>query len=535
VARETRPGSEDDHHGALFEERLRAWLKAELGIGDPVSPDLELVREALENGSLVPTWRLWHVRSDDPEGPVAAAEIDLMLTFLEDEYGAPTVAKLVHSLRDADHLAEVLGGVGGERWSAVEDRLLTYLREQTVASKDSLAAFASYDLLVACDQFAEMSHIRDLWGWRFDRTEATLLATRSAEEGFTPIYWAPGGTQLLIQREPGYGDGLSVLHAGSTEAQALQLPTGARPINQYRLGASGWSADGSHLAYLLYRGGPGSPAPESRIMNAGTGEEFALEGDFVAWSPQDSWLLYSRDSRVGTPWSDSASGSATRRGFFVAQEDGTGARWIGDGQVAAWSPLGDQIATISSEPALVIYNVASGLRTTRLGADSLQEALGFALTFSQPYRRTPVTLAWSPDGTSVTVGAYHGGDDGREEGAILLVGANQHHVLRRTAGAIYDLAWASQGRWLRALVVGEEWFASIVIGRDGSLAMEEERALAAWSPDGQHLAVTRFTGEGRNVEIVEAETGRRRHIGVPGECQPPVWNPRAPLASDALQ
>lgn len=535
VARETRPGPEDDHHGALFEERLRAWLKAELDIGEPASPDLELVREALEDGDLVPTWALWRVGPDDPDRPLAAAQIDLLLTSIEEEYGAPAVAGLVHSLRGADHLSDVLGSVGGLRWSTIEDRYLIYLREQTAPSRDDLAAFDTYDLLLGCEEYDELGRIRPIWGWRLDRSEATLLSARSMDEGFTPISWAPAGTELLMEQQPGTGQTLSVLYAGSPEPEDLQLPNGARPIGSYWLGMSGWSADGSRLAYRLYPEAPESPVPGSRIVNVRTGEEVVLDGDFFGWAPRGARLLYATGSGVETPRSDSASDSRTAWGFFMAQQDGTAARWIGEGHTAAWSPNGDQIATVSAEPALRVYDVPSGRTTTLLASDALQETLGFAPTLSRTYLARSVTLAWSPDGESIAIGVYRGGDDGPEEGAILLVGDEEHQVLRRTAGTIYDLAWASHGRWLRAIVVGQEWFASAVIGRDGGLILEEENALTTWSPDGQYLAVTRFSGEGSNVEIVEGESGRRYQIDVPGHCQPPLWNPRAPLASTPLR
>jgi hypothetical protein len=535
VTRETRPGSEDDHHGALFEERLRAWLKAELGVGEPVALDRERVREALEDGDLVPTWALWRMQPDDPDRSLAATQIDLLLVSIEEEYGAAAVAGLVHSLRGADHLSDVLGSIGGLRESTIEDRYLIHLREQTAPSADDLATFTTYDLLVGCEEYDELGQVQTLWGWRLDHPEAALLSARSRDEGFTPISWAPPGDKLLVGRQPGRGDGLSVLHAGSTEPEDLHLPNGARAVSQFGIGPSGWSADGSRLAYRLHRTSPEPPVSESRIRHLGTGEDVALNGDFVAWSPLGARLLYTRRSGVERPRSDSASDSATTRSFFVAQEDGSGDRWIGDGHTATWSSSGDQIAYVNTKSALTIYDVASGLRTTRLEADSLQERLGFALTFSQPYRRAPITLAWSPDAKWGAVGVYQGGSDGKEEGAILLLGAHEHWVLRRTAGAIYDLAWASHGRWLRALVVGEEWFASVVIGRDGTLVLKEELALATWSPDGQYLAVTRFSGDGSNLEIVQGESGRRQRIAVPGHCRPPVWNPRAPLAPSALQ
>jgi len=535
VARETRPGPEDDHHGALFEERLRAWLKAEIGIGEPVAPDLELVREALEDGDLVPTWALWRIGPDDPDRPLAAAQIDLLLASIEEKYGAPAVAGLVHSLRDADHLSDALGSVDGLRWSTTEDRYPIYLREQTAPSTDDLAAFATYDLLVGCEEYDELGQIQTLWGWRLDRPEATLLSARSMDEGFTPVSWAPAGDKLLIGQQPGSGDGLSVLHKGSSEPEDLHLPNGARAVSQWGIGPSGWSADGSRLAYRLYRTSPEPPVSESRIRHLGTGEDVALNGDFFAWSPLGGKLLYARGSGVETPRSDSASSRYPTRAFFVAQEDGTGDRWIGDGHAAVWSPNGDQIAYASAESALQVYHVASGRRTTLLPSDVLQETLGFAPTFSRTYIGRPVSLAWSPDGEWIAVGAHRVDDEGPQEGAILLAKDGEHRVLRRETGAIYDIAWASHGRWLRAVVVGEERFASVALGRDGSLILEEESALAIWSPDGKYLAMTRFSGQGNNVEIVEAESGRRHRIAVPGHCQPPVWNPRAPLASDAVQ
>jgi hypothetical protein len=360
VARETRPGSEDDHHGALFEERLRTWLKAELGIGEPVAPDLELVRDALEDGDLVPTWALWRMRPDDPDRPLAAAQIDLLLTSIEEEYGAPAVAGLVHSLRGADHLSDVLGSVGGLRGSTIEDRYLIYLREQAAPSTDDLAAFATYDLLVGCEEYDELGQVQTLWSWRLDRPEVTLLSARSMDKGFTPISWAPTGAELLIGRPSGYGDGLSVLHAGSTELEDLHLPNGARAVNQYGIGPSGWSAAGSRLAYRLYRTSPEPPVSESRIRHLGTGEDFALNGDFVAWSPQGERLLYARGSGVETPWSDSASDSPTTRGFFVAQEDGSRGRWRSDRLRHHWTGIASIRCRLWSQDDAVGIGCARG-------------------------------------------------------------------------------------------------------------------------------------------------------------------------------
>jgi len=540
VARETRPGPEEDHHGALFQERLRAWLKEEIGIGEPVSPDLELVREALEDGDLVPTWALWRMRPDDPDEPVAAAQIDLLLAFIEEEHGAPAVVELVHALRGADHLSDVLGEVDGLRWSTIEARYLIYLREQTVPATDDLAAFDTYDLLVGCEEYDELGRIRTLWGWRHNGPGATLLSVRRGEEGFTPISWAPRGERVLVQLGPRYNGRLSLLQAGSAQPEDLMLPEGAQSIDSYPLGRSDWSADGNHLAYRLYRESPEPPISESRILNLRTGGEVALDGSFFAWAPQRARLLYATGSRV----ENAPPGSRSTWDFFVAQQDGAAARWIGEGYTAAWSPNGDQIAYLSAEPTLRVYDVPSDRATTLLASDALHETLGFALTFSQTYLAQPVTLAWSPDGESIAVGAYPGGDDGPEEGAILLVGNNlvgnnEHRVLRREAGAIFDLAWASHGRWLRALVVGGEWFASVVIGRDGSPVLEEEHTLSTWSPDGQYLALIQFPtgGADRQIElqILEMDSERRQEIDVPGNCQLPVWNPRAPLASNAVQ
>lgn len=96
VTREIGSRVEGDRAGELVEERLRAWLKAKLGVSQPVAPDLEVVREALETDAWIPAWNLWHVSRDDRR--LAAGEIDLMLAYLEEEHGATPVAELLRPL-----------------------------------------------------------------------------------------------------------------------------------------------------------------------------------------------------------------------------------------------------------------------------------------------------------------------------------------------------------------------------------------------------------------------------------------------------
>jgi len=530
IAREIGARPDDEGEGAFVEERLRAWLKAELNVSPPIDPDPELLRDALGTERWIPFWRLWNVRSDGSDAALATAQIDLLLTFLEQERGTRAVARLIYSVREADYLMAFLGETN-RHWDTVESHYLAYVRRRTAPATDELGAFPAYDLLIPCTEAIQWIDLVTIWGWRFDQEEPVLLSARPTTDGFYPISWSPAGTRLLLGRDPSHETGYAILQAGSTEPEGHIIPDGAQPPYSYfGLGPSrspGWSPDGSLLIYHIYRGDALSSGGETRVVNVTTGDEIALDGRFVAWSPGGAQLLYAKSSEPPPTIPDS-EGSALLD-FYIVDRGGSVSQRVGAGYAAAWSPDGGRIAYVDADQTLTVYHLTTARRTSLIEPGLLHRALGFTPSFV-PSHTAPFILAWSPDGDWIALGVTDLGDDGPQAGAVLLAQDNKIHLLRREQGGIYDLAWAPDGRRLRVLSVGQG-FSTIILERDGSVLVRADVALASWSPDGRYLAVHRFSEEGAGLEMVEMATGLSQVIELPGNCRPPIWNPRGPQAA----
>lgn len=536
VAQEIRAQPDDEHGGVLFEERLRAWLKAELGVSERIVPDRDLLRDALDSDVWLPTWHLWHVPPDDPDRDLAAAQIDLLLAFIEEEHGSATVAGLLPQLHDADHLSELLSGVEG-RSVDLEARFVAYARKQTAEAADELASFDRYDLLMRCSETIQSTSLSEIWGWRLDPEEAVLLSVLSAEEGFTPLSWSPDGTRLLVEQDTRHGSRLSLLQAGSGELEDSAFPENAQPVDYWISDSSPWPADGSCVAYrvYVYEEEPESRRAESRIVRLSGSEAvtIAIEGTFVAWSPDGTQVLHATPVAPDTP-ADDQSSVGPARDFFVAYRDGSVSRWIGRGYAAAWAPDGQRVAIIDSEEVLQVTNIETGLQTTMLERGELRDAVGFAASASPNFGVSPLLLTWSPDGEGIALASSLIEDDNPKESAIVLVQDDGYRILRRDAGGIFNMAWASEGGWLAALAFRAEGFETVVMARDGSVALREKNALGHWAPHGQAIALTRMTEQGTDTEIIDIATDRRTRIDLPGDCWWfPVWNPRSSLRRPA--
>ena len=544
ITREIRPRPADEHGGALFEERLRAWFKAELEVTEPVSPNLDLIREALDNEEWIPLWRLWEVEPGAAEGPLAAAEIDLLLAFIEEELGPSAVAELLHSLRETSSTEQFLRDVRWEEllhpvreasgteqilnpvpWparSSVALQFPAYVRERTASLRDDLSAFASYDLLIGCSEEAQAFRAAELWGCRLGSAEPVLLAARPPDEGLVPVSWSPDGARVLLRRQSTSYSSFFLLQGASGALTRLVVPNGATPGY---LGPSGWSPDGSRLAYPIFRmQSPDSIDMQTRIVDLETGDETVLDGEFIAWSPDGSTLLYAGPSSSQSASEAWLSGVAIHD-FYLARVDGKVLRRIGEGYAAAWSPDGKPIATIGTEQALVAHDLSASTSTTLLDRDTLREALGVASAVSAVSDR-PFRLAWSPDSEWLAVGVTQLDDAASIESIILLARPGEHRLLRQTFSRIADLSWAPNGQWLRLFAYRGDQIWTSIIGTEGSLLLREENATVTWSSDGRYLALTRFGDWGAGLEIRDLTSGERRKIDVPGMCSPAIWNPR---------
>ncbi len=528
IARRIGPRPADDHGGALVEERLRAWLKAELEVSQPTSPNLDLLRDALEDEAWIPLWRLWNVGPATPEHPLAAAEIDLLLAFVEEEHGAPAVAELLLYLRDADEVEDLLGHLKYPGRPSLEDRFTAYIRWRTATSTDDLSAFASYDLLIGCSEQAQSFRASGVWGWRLGSAQRVLLYAQPPDDGLVPISWSPDGTRLLLRGESSAKSRFFLLQAGNDVLEPMAIPSTAIPISGW-LGRSGWSPDGSKLAYHVLKSSLATPAPiglETRIVDFSAGEETTLHGTFIAWSPDGSRLLYSEPSGAATKPGGGLAGLPVGN-FFVAEKDAVQPQRIGEGYAATWSPDGQQIAIIDAARTLTTYSLTGGRPTTLLSRSDLQATLGVTPTLPEA-DKTSFHIAWSPDGTWIAVGASEVGEDGPGRSAIVLARPGEHRLLREEPGRIVDLAWAPNGPWLHLFVYHGDHVWTSVIEPDGSLLLREEDGLVTWSPDGQHLALTRFGEWVTGLQILDVSSGERQRINLSGTCWPPIWNPRGP-------
>lgn len=423
---------------------------------------------------------------------------------------------------------DLVGDLTGKPWT-FEARFLAYVREQTAESRDDLANFPAYDLVLGCSETVGSIELSEVWGLQLDGAKASLLSVQPLNEGFTPLSWSPDGRRMLVAQQP-YGDRLSLLLAGSPELQEGMMPGDDQPA-AYWIGVSGWSPDGNRLAFHVHRQESRSPRTDSRIVDVRTGEEVALDGTFVAWSPRGSDVLCVRSAGFDALSSESTPEKQTRD-FFVVRRDSTERRWIGEGYEAAWSPDGRRVAIVNADLALTTVNLVTGETTTLVEGEALRAMLGFAPTLVSP---EAFSLAWCPDGEWIALGASRITEGEAPEGAIVLLSESERRILRRERGVVYALAWAPHGRWLGIVVLDEEALSTTVMGRDGSLIVEGERELGTWSWDGNSLLMTRFTEEGVEHQVLELETGRRADIDLLGHCWPAVWNPRSPVGRPATE
>jgi hypothetical protein len=150
ITREMEPQSTDAEGSGIFRDRIRTWFLGKLGLGEPASPDFELLRDALEEGAWIRVQRLWHLSPGDARQPLAEIEIDLLLAFVEQEYGSAAVASLPQALGNSGYGEVALAEVIDAPWRTFERRYLGYVYEMSAERTGALAGFNSYNLLLPC-------------------------------------------------------------------------------------------------------------------------------------------------------------------------------------------------------------------------------------------------------------------------------------------------------------------------------------------------------------------------------------------------
>ncbi len=269
-----------------------------------------------------------------------------------------------------------------------------------------------------------------------------------------PVAWTPDGTSLAL----GCLDGtVRILATHGMQQRLLQSPVGymgqGPPVK--------WSPDGRWLA--VGQDNPGSKlAVQLWGSDGAKGPSLTIEERsgpaILAWSPDSRWLarggtdgriglwevdgtrgpvLAAHESMVsGLAWSPSGDrlASVSRNDKFLRlwQPDGTpglSTELDNPGYAVAWSPDGQQIATLNGQNIQIWQ---SELKLVR----------------SIPVRGLNYTMAWTRDWSRVAVG-HHSGVAG---GAVY---AADGRLQAKLYGAVASLAWDRSGEQLAAVIANE--------------------------------------------------------------------------------
>jgi Tol biopolymer transport system component len=173
--------------------------------------------------------------------------------------------------------------------------------------------------------------------------EALLVQVEFADLG--PLAWSPDGSRIAFLRSSTMGGnkdgagGLWLMNPDGTDLQQIATgpwagPTEVRAVFDWPFA---WSPDGHWIAMI---GGPDqfgitlvtADGSQQRIIDVpGSGNDNGIH-DF-AWSPDGSQLVFSDNGRAvaeSPPTWDPGS-------IYVVNADGTGRRWLADGEYPDWS------------------------------------------------------------------------------------------------------------------------------------------------------------------------------------------------------
>jgi len=537
--------------GELFRARGRAWLRAKLGLQPaPSPPDLDLVSRALDAQEWLRLDVIWRfpLAQDDPRRPLAEAEVDLFLAFIEQEQGPSRVADMLVALYTAPWEGAAISGALGENWFTFERRYLAFVRQVTGRPPSDepygqAGAFAEADLVVACRD------LTNLWGVRLDEPAMMPLLWGA---GFETLLWSPDGARLLawqpaihrgrlyfsetdgsawlpltsveaaamgdvfwingarlLASQPAIqGGGLYLLQAdGSAVRRLASVPAEAMPL--------GWSPDGRYAAYSV-----AGPSSQGGVVDVETDASVALSGGYlsaVSWC--GPYLVY-----VATQGSSPPA-------LWLAEADGSGSRQVGEGLAVACSPDGGQIAFSGTDdwPGLNILDVTTGVTRTLLDRSALVALLDPG---AERADLGVSVLAWSSAGDWISFGAVQHIDTGLVQGSVGLIrpdGSDPRILLTQQEVAYVGGWWSPDGRRLLTVASTGDQVTLTVTGIDGELLFESSSwAGGSLSPDGRYVAIVEGSRM-RTLRVVEIETGASYVFELPAPCVSLAWNPRGPL------
>jgi Tol biopolymer transport system component len=365
----------------------------------------------------------------------------------------------------------MLGAALGALWALTFGRPL--LLEELV-SPPELLSIAGAILLVSGPLRSVWQRGLDARGvadtWR--RSGPAVLSVASALLLLLPFDWMhPAGEAWWMPRPVDAANAaprneLYVVQAdGTKQTRLLVDPVGS-------LYAPWWSPDGTLIAYQVSPGAvPDDPGDLYIARADGTNPRLvSARSDSPSWSPDQRRLVFESDRDEH----DNAD-------IYVGAIDGSGIQRLTTDRAAdfvpVWSPDGSAIAFDSDRSGQTQVYV---MRTD--GSDQHVVIDGPGRSFVGD---------WSPDGTRI---AFASDRDGNFEVYVARADGSEVRQLTRNTASDYDPRWSPDGRRL-AFVSFRDGDAELYVvdaagGEATSLTRNhtmDERAGAAWSPDGSQI------------------------------------------------
>lgn len=301
-----------------------------------------------------------------------------------------------------------------------------------------------------------------------------FLILSGHDKGVRSVAWSPGGERLAT----GSDDGTAKVWDAATGEELISLGG-----EGHCLGSVAWCPDGTRLAVAS------SPHYTAQIWDAKAGKALLSlvdddnHSECVAWSP-DGKLLATGKMRGTKVW-DAKIGKVV---LSLRGEDG-------ECKSIAWNPDGHRFATANFQSPHGVAEPDSLCYTAKIwNAETGEEFLSLYTRRKNRF----VSVAWSPDGSSLATGTEHGTTQlwDAETGRSLLTLSDKDRVA--------SVAWSPNGKFI-ATVCGVNT-AAVWNARNGERLLTlrgHSRPVrsVAWSPRGERLATGSLDGTVRVWDI----------------------------------
>jgi Tol biopolymer transport system component len=508
----------DVPHRVIYRQ-LVTRLQAELGLAEPVSPDVELLTEALLAGrqhSLSDLWTAGYAPNDPEGNRLLEAQVVAMLEWIEGQVGSERLFELLPALNDYFRVETALLDTYDLMSLDFEAEWFTYLLDLISAEASSVPLHQttyqalepppapSLSLIPPGNQIAFICDNR-VWIGNADGSNLVPLTTRGHR--FANLHWSPDGRWLLTAW---YHElEASALYLLAADGSGGRLLTDDPSLSVFPVG---WSPDGRQAIYYVWRDasmvGRGA---EIWAADVETGETRQLPGVPVR-SPDGQHLVY----------------------VYVAPE-------------LALVLLNDDADTDTDTVA--IYDLATETITPLVtAADLVEDVLSsngdFLADGTDPAAladrslRVLWPLGWSADGDRLVVWAQ-----GTTRGAgvvapmvmamVPLDGSSPRVLAYASRGFYGDTTWSPTNpdqltfAWQPASRSVMEYDARLFDLNAGPIYTATQVWDGAWSPDGRWIAFAELD----QVTIVDQEGQARFVLKGGGPCSAAVWNPTADLSA----